>query len=142
MSPKKYRKQLFDLGIEGMEIDASTIDNAMDTLNQLNELEKVLNKMRYNVRADIRNIRLDYMGKLQEIDKTGRNKAYSVERNQYQQLFRKRKSSPRKEISQSQLMMLLKIPSMILLIESNNQGTILKIQSKEGLDKIFFEVLN
>jgi hypothetical protein len=83
MGPKKYRKQLLDLGIEGMEIDASTIDNAMDTLNQLNELENVLNKMRYNIRADIRNIRLDYMGKLQEIDKTSGEK---------QGLFRRKKS--------------------------------------------------
>jgi len=83
MSPKKYRKQLLDLGIEGMEIDASTIDNAMDTLNQLNELEKILNKMRYNVRADIRNIRLDYMGKLQEVDRTSGEK---------QGLFRRKKS--------------------------------------------------
>ena len=45
LGPKKYRKQLFDLGIEGMEIDVSTIDNAMDTLNQLNEIEKILKKI-------------------------------------------------------------------------------------------------
>jgi hypothetical protein len=83
MSPKKYRKQLFELGIEGMEIDVSTIDDAMETLNQLNEFKKVLSKMRYNVRADIRNIRLNYMGKLQEIDRTSGEK---------QGLFRKKKS--------------------------------------------------
>jgi hypothetical protein len=68
MSPKKYRQQLLDLEIDGFEIDTSTINNAMDTLNKLNELEKILSKIRYNVRADIRNIRLDYMGKLQEVD--------------------------------------------------------------------------
>ena len=61
IGPKKYRKQLFDLGIEGMEIDVSTIDNAMDTLNKLNEIEKILKKIRYNVRTDIRRIRLDYI---------------------------------------------------------------------------------
>jgi hypothetical protein len=83
MSPKKYRKQLFELGIEGMEIDVSTIDDAMETLNQLTEFKNVLSKMRYNVRADIRNIRLDYMGKLQEIDRTSGEK---------QGLFRKKKS--------------------------------------------------
>ena len=44
IGPKKYRKQLLDLGIEGMEIDVSTIDNAMDTLNKLNEIEKILKK--------------------------------------------------------------------------------------------------
>ena len=75
IGPKKYRKQLFDLGIEGMEINVSTIDNAMDTLNELNEIEKVLKKIRYNVRADIRRIRLDYMTKLQEVDKSANKKS-------------------------------------------------------------------
>jgi hypothetical protein len=75
IGPKKYRKQLFDLGIEGMEINVSTIDNAMDTLNELNEIEKVLKKIRYNVRADIRRIRLDYMAKLQEVDKSANKKS-------------------------------------------------------------------
>ena len=75
IGPKKYRKQLFDLGIEGMEIDVSTIDNAMDTLNELNEIEKILKKIRYNVRADIRRIRLDYMAKLQEVDKSANKKS-------------------------------------------------------------------
>jgi hypothetical protein len=83
MSPKKYRQQLLDLEIDGFEIDTSTIDNAMETLNKLNELEKILNKIRYNVRADIRNIRMDYMGKLQEIDKSA---------NQKQGLLRRKKS--------------------------------------------------
>jgi hypothetical protein len=70
IGPKKYRQHLLDLGIEGMEIDTSTIDNAMNTLNELNEIEKVLKKIRYNVRTDIRKIRLDYMTKLQEVDKS------------------------------------------------------------------------
>ncbi len=68
--PKKYRKQLLDLGIEGMQVDVSTIDVAMDTLNQLNEMEKILKKIRYNVRADIRRIRLDYVTKLREVDES------------------------------------------------------------------------
>jgi hypothetical protein len=73
--PKSYRKQLLDLGIEGMEIDVSTIDNAMETLNKLNEIEKVLKKIRYNVRTDIRKIRLDYMAKLQEVDQSANQKS-------------------------------------------------------------------
>lgn len=83
MSPKKYRQQLLDLEIDGFEIDTSTINNAMETLNKLNELEKILNKIRYNVRADIRNIRLEYMGKLQEVDKSA---------NEKQGLLRRKKS--------------------------------------------------
>lgn len=74
MGPKMYRKQLLDLGIEGMEINVSTIDDAMVTLNELNELEKILKKIRFNVRADIRKIRLEYMGRLQEIDKSANEK--------------------------------------------------------------------
>ena len=75
IGPKNYRKQLFDLGIEGMEIDVSTIDNAMVTLNELNEIEKVLKSIRYNVRTDIRRIRLDYMAKFQEVDKSANKKS-------------------------------------------------------------------
>jgi len=57
-----------------MEIDVSTIDNAMNTLNELNEIEKILKKIRYNVRADIRKIRRDYMTKLKEVDESANNK--------------------------------------------------------------------
>ena len=70
LGPKKYRKQLLELGIEGMEIDVSSIDVAMDTLNQLNEMENILKKIRLNVRADIRKIRLDYVTKLKEVDQS------------------------------------------------------------------------
>jgi len=70
LSPKKYRKQLLELGIEGMEIDVSSIDVAMDTLNQLNEMENILKKIRLNVRADIRKIRLDYVTKLKAVDQS------------------------------------------------------------------------
>ena len=58
-----------------MEIDVSTIDNAMETLNKLNEIEKILKKIRYNVRTDIRKIRLDYMAKLQEVDQSANKKS-------------------------------------------------------------------
>ncbi len=70
LGPKKYRKQIFELGIEGLEIDVSSIDVAMDTLNQLNDMEKILKKIRLNVRADIRKIRLDYVTKLKEVDQS------------------------------------------------------------------------
>ena len=39
MGPKQYRKQIFELGIEGMEINVSTIDDAMFTLNEIKEIE-------------------------------------------------------------------------------------------------------
>ncbi len=70
LGPKKYRKQLLELGIEGMEIDVSSMNKAMDTLNLLNEMETILKKIRYNVRADIRRIRLNYVTLLKEVDQT------------------------------------------------------------------------
>jgi hypothetical protein len=81
LGPKKYRKQLLELGIEGMEIDVSSIDVAMDTLNQLNDMEKILKKIRLNVRADIRKIRLDYVTKLKEVDQSANVKKGLFSRN-------------------------------------------------------------
>jgi hypothetical protein len=73
-SIKRYSKQLLDLGIEGMEVDVSTINKAMNTLNELNEIERILKKIRYNVRADIRQIRRACMTKLKEVDESANNK--------------------------------------------------------------------
>jgi hypothetical protein len=70
-----------ELGIEGMEIDVSSIDVAMDTLNQLNDMEKILKKIRLNVRADIRKIRLDYVTKLKEVDQSANVKKGLFSRN-------------------------------------------------------------
>ena len=66
--PKKYRQQINDLGIEGMEIDISSIDVAMGTLNKLNEVETILRKIRYNIRTDTRKLRLDYIQRIQEVE--------------------------------------------------------------------------
>lgn len=68
VSPRRYREQLENLEIEGLEIDVSSIRNAMEVLNSLEEYEKVLKQIRYNVRSDVRNIRMDYLDKLQEIE--------------------------------------------------------------------------
>lgn len=66
--PKKYRQQINDLGIDGMEIDISSIDVAMSTLNELNELEKILKKIRHNIRTDTRKLRLDYIQMMHEVE--------------------------------------------------------------------------
>ncbi|HMK53171.1 MAG TPA: hypothetical protein VK444_00145 [Methanobacteriaceae archaeon] len=70
VSPKKYRQQIDDLGIDGMEIDVKSIRNAMVLLNDLDEYAKILKKIRYNIRSDVRSIRLEYMEKLQEMEET------------------------------------------------------------------------
>jgi hypothetical protein len=72
VSPRRYREQLENMEIEGLEIDVSSIRHAMEVLNSLEEYEKVLRQIRYNVRSDVRNIRMDYLDKLQKID--GSNK--------------------------------------------------------------------
>ncbi len=66
--PKFYQQQLDELGIDGMEIDVSTIKEAMQTLNELEEYEDILKKMRHNIRVDIRNIRKEYLLILKELN--------------------------------------------------------------------------
>lgn len=66
-SSKKYRQQIDDLGLDGMEIEVTSIRTAMAILDDLDEYEKVLIKIRYNIRSDVRSIRLEYMEKLQEM---------------------------------------------------------------------------
>jgi hypothetical protein len=59
--PKIYQQQLEELGIDGMEIDVSNIQNAMQSLNELEEVENILKKIRHNIRTDIRAIRKEYI---------------------------------------------------------------------------------
>ncbi len=66
--PKVYQQQLEELEIDGMEIDVSTIEMAMQTLNELEEYEDILKKMRHNIRMDIRNIRKEYLSLLKELN--------------------------------------------------------------------------
>ncbi|MCE5213863.1 MAG: hypothetical protein LLF83_03985, partial [Methanobacterium sp.] len=63
MNPKIYRKQISEIGIEDMVIDVSSLQNAMHTMSQLDEYEKVLNKIKFNLHTDIRQLRVDYMKK-------------------------------------------------------------------------------
>jgi hypothetical protein len=93
--PKTYRKQLEELGIDGMEIDVSTMEKAMETLNNLGDLENVLKKFRHNIRTDIRQLRKDYLKLMKEVeedpsknrqfgrksDKTTKKKSLVKERN-------------------------------------------------------------
>jgi hypothetical protein len=76
MNPKIYRKQIAEIGIEDMVIDVSTLQNAMQTIVELDELEKVLNKIKFNLHTDIRNLRVEYMQKMQEIDSPANKKGF------------------------------------------------------------------
>ncbi len=68
MNPKYYRRQIAEVGIEDMVIDVSSLQKAMETMNELDELEKVLNHIKFNLRTDIRNLRVEYMQMIQEAD--------------------------------------------------------------------------
>lgn len=74
MNPKIYRRQISEIGIEDMVIDVSSLQNAMKTMSQLDELEKVLKKIRFNIHTDIRKLRVDYMKKMQEVDELSKKK--------------------------------------------------------------------
>lgn len=67
ISPKVYEKQIRDLEIEGKEISPKTIDEAKYIFEELVNIEKVLERIRYNIRMDIRAIRKDYMEKIKDI---------------------------------------------------------------------------
>jgi geranylgeranyl pyrophosphate synthase len=66
--PKIYQQQLDELGIDGMEIDVSNIQRAMETMNELEEVEGVLKKIRHNIRTDIRAIRKEYILVINELN--------------------------------------------------------------------------
>ena len=67
ISPKVYQQQIQDLGIEGMVVSPRNIEEALILLDALEEIEKILERIRHNIRIDIRAIRLDYMEKIKGI---------------------------------------------------------------------------
>jgi hypothetical protein len=74
MNPKIYRRQIAEIGIEDMVVDVSSLQRAMQTMIELDELEKVLNKIKFNLHTDIRNLRVEYMQKIQDVDELSKKK--------------------------------------------------------------------
>jgi len=64
MSPKFYRQQIEDVGIEGLEIAPRSLADAMALKIQLRKDQRLLQQIRYNLRMDIRVIRREYLQKL------------------------------------------------------------------------------
>ncbi|HOI71264.1 MAG TPA: hypothetical protein PL055_00375 [Methanobacterium sp.] len=91
MNPKLYRKQIAEIGIEDMEIDISSLQNAMETMSQLNELEKVLNQIKFNIRSDIRNLRVEYMWMIHEADDLINKKSIFGKKKTIDDVMRKKK---------------------------------------------------
>jgi rubrerythrin len=59
-SPEEYRRQIKDLGLERMEIKASSIAEAIDALKRTRGLQKELRQIKRNIDLDMKTIRADY----------------------------------------------------------------------------------
>jgi len=68
LGPKIHQQQLDELEIDGMEIDVSNIQRAMETMNELEEMKNILKKIRHNIRTDIRAIRKEYILLINELN--------------------------------------------------------------------------
>ncbi|NYB51130.1 MAG: hypothetical protein HVN35_01000 [Methanobacteriaceae archaeon] len=96
--PRMYQQQLDELGIDGLEIDVSNIQRAMETLNELEDYEDVLKKMRHNIRTDIRNIRKKYIQMMKELDPSPEEKKRMKARD-IEKIIKKKKSIVKKRNS-------------------------------------------
>jgi hypothetical protein len=92
MSPKMYRQRIYNMGIEDMEINVSSLENSMRTLRTINDMGKVLKKIRHNLRIDIRIMRMDYIKKIQNINELADKKGFFGKKMSDEKIFKKKKS--------------------------------------------------
>ena len=92
MNPKIYRKQISEIGIEDMVIDVSSLQKAMETMSQLDDLEKVLNKIKFNLHTDMRNLRVEYMKKIQNVDESSKKKGLFGRKISVDSIMKKKKT--------------------------------------------------
>ena len=88
ISPKVYEQQINDLEIEGMEISPNNSDDANVILKNLLNIEDILQRIRYNVRMDIRAIRKDYINNVREIENS--KKSIKIKKKDKRNLIEKR----------------------------------------------------
>ena len=67
ISPRVYQQQIQDLEIEGMVVSPKNTEEATILLDALEETEKILERIRHNIRIDIRTIRMDYIERIKSI---------------------------------------------------------------------------
>ncbi len=67
ISPKVYQQQIQDLEIEGLVVSPENTEEATILLDRLEETKKILERIRHNIRIDIRTIRMDYIEKIKGI---------------------------------------------------------------------------
>lgn len=87
-----YSQQIDDLGIEDLEIDLSSIEVAMGTLNELTEMEDILKKLRYNLHIDVRKIRMDYLKKFRELNDSSKKPGFLGRKKPFEKVIKKKKS--------------------------------------------------
>ena len=92
MNPRTYRQQIYNSGIEDLEINVSSLENSMRTLHKLNDLEELLNKIKYNLRVDIRILRMEYIKKMQDVDELALKKGLFRKQMSVEKIYQKRKS--------------------------------------------------
>ena len=92
MNPKIYRKQISEIGIEDMVIDVSSLQKAMETMSKLDDLEKVLDKIKFNLHTDMRNLRVEYMKKIQNVDESSKKKGLFGRKKSVDSIVKKKKT--------------------------------------------------
>ncbi len=92
MNPRTYRQQIYNSGIEDLEINVSSLESSMRTLHKLNDLEELLKKIKYNLRVDIRKLRMDYIKKMQDVDELALKKGLFRKQMSVEKIYQKRKS--------------------------------------------------
>ena len=92
MNPKIYRKQISEIGIEDMVIDVSTLQKTMQTMSELDDLEKILNKIKFNLHTDMRNLRVEYIRKMQDVDESSKKKGLFGRKKSVDSIVRKKKA--------------------------------------------------
>lgn len=68
MNPKIYKKQIEELGINGLEIKPESLIEATSMLIEIKEYQKILLQIKYNVRIDSRKISKEYITKIDELN--------------------------------------------------------------------------
>lgn len=68
VNPKLYKKQIEELGINGLEIKPESLIEATSMLIELKNYQNILMQIKYNVRIDSRNISKEYITKIDKLN--------------------------------------------------------------------------
>jgi hypothetical protein len=70
-SPEDYRQQVSDLGLDHMQIGASSLAEGKDALANVRRLQKELRQIKRNINLEMKTIRAQYKPKIAEAGTTG-----------------------------------------------------------------------